>query len=158
MLWALRGDTRESRRSKEEEGMRKRIALVATTLVMALSLLLPGTAAAASYGKIANTGTTCKNGGAKVVASFKLTKYSGFHATKLIMDAYGQGYYSGGWRNDYYIGRWYVNIDTSGGYYMTQSFYYVDGQSGSSRIKVYATIKNGSTTLAKGNAHSAFCG
>ena len=139
--------------------MKKRFLMLSTTMALALAMLMPAGATATTTGKISNTGTSCKNGGNKVVASFKLTKYSGFHATKLIMDAYGQGYYSGsGWNDDYYIGRWYANINTSGGAYMTQSFYYIDGQSGSSRIKVYATIKNGSATVGRGNAHSAFCG
>jgi hypothetical protein len=139
--------------------MKKRLLMLSTTMALALAMLMPaGAASAATYGKITNTGTSCKNGGAKVVAGFKLTKYSGFHATKLIMDAYGQGYYCNGWRNDYYIGRWYANINTNGGAYMTQSFYYIDGQSGASRIKVYAKIKNGSSVVAKGNAVSAHCG
>jgi hypothetical protein len=138
--------------------MRKRLALLWTPVVLAIALMLPGTAAAATYGSIRNTGTTCKNGGAKVVASFKLQKYSGFHATRLEMTAYGQGYYGGGWRNDYKIGTWYVNINTNGAYYMTQSFYYVDGQSGSSRINVIGRIKNYGATIATGHAHSAFCG
>ena len=43
--------------------------------------MLPASTAAASYGKITNTSWSCKNGGNKVVANFKLVKYSGFHAT-----------------------------------------------------------------------------
>jgi len=132
--------------------------MLSTTVALALAMLMPAGATATTYGKITNTSWSCKNSGNKVVAAFKLTKYSGFHATKLIMDAYGQGFYSGGWSNDYYIGRWYANINTNGAAYMTQSFYYIDNQSGSSRIKVVATIKNGSTTVAKGNAHSGYCG
>lgn len=137
--------------------MRKRLALLWTPVVLAVALMLPGTAAAASYGKIVNTSTSCSNGGGRVNATFKLTKYSGFHATRLQMTAYGQGFY-GSWRTDYTIGTWWVNIDTYGGYYFTKSFYYVDGQSGSSRILVVAKIKNGSTTVATGRAHSQFCG
>ena len=138
--------------------MRKRFALAWALVALVLALMLPATTAAASLGKIANTGTTCKNNGNKVVASFKLTKYSGYHATKLVMTAYGQGLYTNGWHTDYVIGTWYVNINTNGGYYFSQSFYYVDGQQGSSRIKVSAKIKNGGRTVATGNAHSGYCG
>ena len=138
--------------------MRKRFGLAWVLVVLMMALMLPSTTAAASYGKIANTSTTCKNGGARVNASFRLTKYAGFHATKLTMTAYGQGYYSGHWRNDYNIGTWYVNINTNGAYYFTQSFYYIDGQSGSSRIAVTAKIKDGGYTVATGHAHSGFCG
>ena len=137
--------------------MRKRLALLWTPVVLAVALMLPGTAAAASYGKIANTATSCTNNGGRVNATFKLTKYSGFHATRLEMTVYGQGYY-GSWRNDYFIGTWYLPIDTNGGYFWTKSFYYVDHQSGSSRISVTARIKNGKTLLATGHAHSGFCG
>ena len=138
--------------------MRKRFALAWTPIVLALALMLPATTAAATYGKITNTSWSCRNGGNKVIASFKLTKYSGFHATRLEMTAYGQGYYSGRWRNDYIIGTWYVNINTNGAYYMTQSFYYIDNQSGSSRISVIAKIKNDGTTVATGKSHSGYCG
>ena len=138
--------------------MRKRFALAWVLIALAVALMLPATTAAATYGKITNTSWACRNGGAKVIASFKLTKYSGFHATRLEMTAWGQGYYSGSWRNDYKIGTWYVNINTNGAYYMTQSFYYIDGQSGSSRINVIARIKNYGTTLATGRAHSGYCG
>src|SRR4051794_23829519 len=96
-------------------GMKKRLLMLSTTMALALAMLMPaGAATAATYGKITNTSWSCKNGGNKVVANFKLTKYAGFHATKLIMDAYGQGYYGSGWSDDYYIGRWYANINTSG--------------------------------------------
>jgi len=138
--------------------MKKRLLMLSTTVALALAMLMPAGATATTFGKITNTSWSCKNGGNKVVANFKLTKYAGFHATKLIMDAYGQGYYGGGWRSDYYIGRWYANINTNGSAYMTQGFYYIDNQSGSSRILVKAKIMNGSTLVGKGSAHSGFCG
>jgi len=141
--------------------MRKRLALIWTPIVLALALMLlmvPATTAAATYGKIANTSTACKNGGNRVNASFRLTKYSGFYASKLTMTAYGQGYYGGTWKNEYLIGTWYVNANTSGGYVFDQSFYYVDNLAGSSRINVVAKIKNGSHVIATGHAHSGYCG
>jgi hypothetical protein len=141
--------------------MKKRFALLWTLVVLSMALMLPATTAAASYGKITNTSTSCKNGGNKVVANFKLTKYSGFYATRLEISAWGQGKYSSGWKNEYFLGTYYANIPSSqqyGGYYMTQGFYYVDNAAGSSRIKAVAKIKNGGYLVAKGNAVSGYCG
>ena len=138
--------------------MRKRFALLWTPIVLGLALMLPGTTAAASYGQITNTSTTCKNGGNRVNATFSLHKNSGFYATRLTMTVYGQGYYSGHWRNDYAFGTYWLQVNTSGSYNWTKSFYYVDNQAGSSRINVIAKFKNGSSTIATGHAHSGFCG
>lgn len=73
-----------------------------TPVVLGLALMLPASTAAASYGKITNTSWSCKNGGNKVVANFRLVKYSGFHATRLEISGRGQGYY-GSWHNDYFL-------------------------------------------------------
>ena len=141
--------------------MRKRMALLWTPVVLAMALMLlmmPATTAAATYGKIANTSSSCSNGGNRVNGTFKFTKNSGFYATKLTMTAYGQGYYGGVWKNEYLIGTWVDSIYTSSGWVWSKSFYYVDNASGSSRINVVAKIKNGSHVIATGHAHSRFCG
>jgi hypothetical protein len=125
---------------------------------MALTLVMPASVSAASYGTIKATSTTCKNGGNRVNATFKLHKNSGFYATRLTMTAYGQGLYGNKWKNEYLIGTWYVNVYTSASYNWYESFYYIDNAAGSSRINVVAKFKNGSTTIAKGKAHSGYCG
>jgi hypothetical protein len=138
--------------------MRKRLALLWTPLVLALALMLPGVATATSYGKIANTSTSCRNGGNRVNATFKLTKYSGFYSSTLTMTVYGQGYYGGVWKNEYSFGTYTDAIYTSSGWVWSKSFFYVDNAAGSSRISVVAKIKNGSHVIATGKAHSGFCG
>jgi hypothetical protein len=138
--------------------MKKRFALLWTPIVLGLALMLPATTAAASYGKITNTSTSCKNGGNKVVANFKLTKYSGVYATRLEISAWGQGKYSTGWKNEYFLGTYYTTVNSSQGWYMTQGFYYVDNAAGSSRIKAVGKIKDGSYVVAKGSVVSGYCG
>ncbi len=136
--------------------MRKRFALVWMLVVLGLALMLPATTAAASYGKIANTNTWC-TGNNTVHATFRLTKYSGFHATRLSITVKGQGYYGGRWHTELNIGTWYVNINTNKGKYFQDSFYFKPGHNGSHRILAIGKIWNGSYLVAKGKSHSQYC-
>jgi len=139
--------------------MRKRFALLWAIVVMTLALLLPATTAAATYGQMKFVSGYCSGTGSRTVnATFKLTKYSGFHATRLVMVVKGQGYYNGGWHTELNIGSYYVNINTNGGYYFKDSFYFKPGHSGSHRIAVTGKIYDGSYLVATGNAKSGYCG
>ena len=138
--------------------MRKRFTLISTAVVLLIALILPASTAAASYGKIVNTRTTCTQGGNRVNATFKLTKYSGFYASRLEISAWGQGLYGNRWRNEYFLGTYYYNANTSGQAWMTQGFYYVDNAAGSSRIRAKGKIKDGSYVIARGASNSGYCG
>ena len=136
--------------------MRKRFALLWTLIVLGLALMLPATTSAASYGKITNTNTYC-SGANTVNATFKLTKYSGFHATRLAITVKGQGFYNGGWHTELNIGTWYVNINTYGGYFYKNSFYFKPGHSGSHRIYAIGKIWDGGYLVATGKTASLYC-
>ena len=119
---------------------------------------LAGDAAAATYGKIVFVDGYC-SGSNTVHATFKLTKYSGFYATKLTMTVKGQGFYNGGWHTELNIGTYtaYTN-GGKGGYFFKDSFYFKPGHSGSHRILVVGKIWNGGSLLASGQAKSGYCG
>lgn len=136
--------------------MRKRFALLWTLVVLGLALMLPATTAAASYGKIINTNTYC-TGLNTVNATFKLTKYSGFHASQLAITVKGQGFYNGGWHNELNIGTWFVNINTYGGYFYRDTFYFTPGHSGSHRILAIGKIWDGGYLVASGKSTSQYC-
>ena len=136
--------------------MRRRFVLLWTLIVLSLALMLPATTAAASYGKITNTNTYC-SGANTVNATFKLTKYSGFHATRLSITVKGQGYYNGGWHIERNIGTWYVNINTYRGWFYTNSFWFKPGHLGSHRILAIGKIWNGSYLVASGKTVSGYC-
>ena len=138
--------------------MRKRFAMLWTIVVLGLALMLPASTAASSYGSIYSTNTWCTSGGNRVNGTFNLHKYSGFYATKLQMTAYGQHHYNGSWHNVYLIGTWSKYVYTSGQANFKYTFWYNDHAYGSERINVVAKIKNGSYTVAKGKAHSGYCG
>lgn len=137
--------------------MRKRFALLWAIAILGIALVLPASTSAASYGKITFQGGSC-SGANTVHATFKLLKYSGFHATRLSMTVKGQGYYNGGWHNEYNVGTYFVNINTNGGYYYKDTFFFKPGHSGSHRILAIGKIWNGSHLVASGKAHSGYCG
>ncbi len=136
--------------------MRKRFAMLSTSVVLVMALMLPTSAAAASLGKITNTDTWC-TGANTVHATFKLTKYSGYHATRLAITVKGQGFYNGGWHNELNIGTYFVNINTNSGWYYKDSFYFTPGHSGSHRIQAVGKIWDGSFLVASGKVASKFC-
>ena len=136
--------------------MRKRFALMWTMLVLGLALMLPASTAAATYGSINFQSGYC-SGNNTVNATFKLVKYSGFYASKLTMTAKGQGYYNGSWHNEYNIGTWTKNINTSGKASMQRYFWYDAGHSGKHRIKVIGKIWDGGYLIATGTEVSGWC-
>lgn len=136
--------------------MRKRFVLLWTVAVLVLALMVPATTSAATLGKIKNTHTSC-SGANTVTATFKLTKYSGYYATKLSMTIKGQGYYGGRWHNELNIGTYSVKANTSGGYFFKDSFYFTPGHSGKHRILALGKIWNGSHLVASGSTFSLYC-
>ena len=136
--------------------MRKRFVLLWTVVVLVLALMVPATTAAATFGRIASTNTYC-TGANTVHATFKLTKYSGFYATKLSMTIKGQGYYGGRWHTELNIGTYSARANTYGGYYFKDSFYFYPGHSGKHRILATGKIWNGGHLVASGSTHSLSC-
>ena len=136
--------------------MRRRFVLLWTLLVLVLALMVPATTAAATFGKIKNTNTYC-TGANTVHATFKLTKYSGFYATKLSMTIKGQGYYGGRWHTELNIGTYSARANTYAGYYFKDSFYFFPGHSGTHRILAVGKIWNGSHLVASGSTYSLRC-
>ena len=136
--------------------MRKRLMLLWTPMVLMLALALPASTSAATLGKIKSTDTWC-TGSNTVNATFKLTKYSGFHATKLSMTIKGQGFYGGRWHTEMNIGTWSVKINTYGGWYYKDSFYYTPGHAGSHRIMATGKIWEGRYVEATGTTYSRSC-
>jgi hypothetical protein len=136
--------------------MRKRFALFWSMLVLGLALMLPASTAAATYGQITFVSGYC-SGNNTVNATFKLTKYSGIYATKLTMNAKGQGYYNGAWHTEYNIGTWTKTINTSGSASMKRYFWYNPGHSGKHRILVIGKIWDGGYLIATGKEHSGWC-
>jgi len=139
--------------------VRKRLVLLWMPVVLGLAMMLPATTAAATYGNIKTVSTFCSGYHYHTVnATFKLTKYSGFHATRLAMTIKGQAYYSGGWHTELNIGTYYVNINTNGAWYFKDSFYFKPGDNFSShRILAIGNIWNYSSLVASGRAVSDIC-
>jgi hypothetical protein len=71
--------------------LRKRLALLWTPLVLPMALALPASTTAANLGSIGFVDGYCSGNNA-VNATFKLTKKSGFYATKLTMTAKGRAW------------------------------------------------------------------
>src|SRR5689334_21574715 len=96
MLSGREGRGTRGSAAPEGEAMRKRFALLWAMVVLALALMIPATTAAATYGQMTFVKGYCSGPTLNTVnATFKLTKYSGFHATRLVMVVKGQGYYNG---------------------------------------------------------------
>ena len=138
--------------------MRKRLTILLAMVSVAVMFALPATAAAGgSPGKFGFVSGYC-TGLNTVHATFKLTKYSGYYATKLTMKAQGQGYYNGGWHNE---GSSSTFQHAGGGYSKvawSDTFKWKPGHSGSHRIKVVAKIWDGGSVIGKGNDVSGYCG
>jgi len=136
--------------------MRRRLLIVFALVATAIMLLLPATTAAASPGKFGFVSGYCN--GNVVFATFRLTKYSGFYATKLTMTAQGQGYWSGGWHNEGGSTVFTKYDDSYSKTVFTQKIKWNPHESGSHRLKVVARIMDGSSVVGKGSDVSGYCG
>jgi hypothetical protein len=135
--------------------MRKRLALVFASVAMLIAVALPATTAAATPGKFGFVSGYCS--GHTVFATFRLTKYAGFYATKLTMTAQGQGFWNGGWHNE---GRatTFTKYDYSySKTVFTQKIKWNPGESGGHRIKVTAKILDGRSVIGRGSDTSGYC-
>ena len=136
--------------------MRKRLVLLWTPFVLAMALIFPATTAAGSAGRIGFVSGYC-SGDNTVNATFKIVKSSGYYATHITMTVTGQGRHGGVWTNEYNLGTFTKNVDTSAKATMQRSFWYDPGHDGRHRIKVVGKIWDGGSLIAKGKATSPYC-
>lgn len=128
--------------------MRTRLRLAWVAVVLGLALLLPATTAAASLGSIKAIDGWC-TGNNSPHATFKLTKFSGFYASRLSITGIVQKH-TNKWTKVATIGTESKQVNTNAKASMQATFSYNPGENGMFRIIVLGKIWNGSVLLAQG--------
>ena len=95
--------------------------------------------------------------GNDVYGTAKVVKFSGYHATQLVLSAKGQRYYNGGWHTVSNEGSWTKNVNTSSRATLKHAVSFTPSQTGKARILVSAKIWDGSQLIGSGKQASPAC-
>jgi hypothetical protein len=137
--------------------MKKRLGLLSSLLAVGLALMLPGSTAAASAGKITFHDGYC-SGVNTVNGTFSTIKDAGFYGTKMTLSISGQGYHNGAWKTEVNFGTWAKTFATSAKESLSHSVSFKPGHSGKHRLHGSAKSWNGTLVLGYASLNSGTCG
>jgi hypothetical protein len=125
-------------------------------MVVGLALMLPATTVGASPGKITFEGYC--SGQNTVNGTFTVTKFSGFHGTKLTLTVKGQGYHDGAWRTEVTLGSWSKTFNTSARVSLAKFVSYNPGHGGLHRLLGIGKVWDGAYVLGGTKLKTGTCG